>query len=171
MNTTQLVAALAGGAAAGALLTALTSVFTGWLTRRHEHRRWLLDKRLEIYSEFNTAVAAFQGAYIREAPSDELADRVRDLAARRAHVELIAPPATTGRVVEVFNDAARLLGTYEDVVGQRKNGNATTGDAAMLRLGKRYTRLLNVQMQDLQGIPSRSWTKTSDPIERPLPPP
>jgi hypothetical protein len=53
--TPQVLAALAGGAAAGALITALTTLLAAWLTRRHEHRKWLLDKRMETAVAFNKA--------------------------------------------------------------------------------------------------------------------
>jgi hypothetical protein len=144
VSTAQLVAALAGGAAAGALLTALTSLFTGWLSRRHDHRRWLSDKRLATYADFGVALNAWQVAYREESVDMEAA--IQKLTDERNLIELLAPHDTTALASAVTRRA------YDCLIDMRTNGLKTdrsrAGMTAMLDL---FTQLRALQHRDIQG--------------------
>lgn len=107
--TAQVLAALFGGAAAGAVLNSLFSLFTGWLGRRHEHRRWILEKRLEVYVDLLNGWHTFMSA----APESR-EDR------RKMHEEwfvvysrsvLIGSPALAARARDVKNQIRQWVET------------------------------------------------------------
>lgn len=101
--TGQLWVTALGGAAAGAFLTGVVTLVTTLLNRQHEHRRWLLDQRLNAYAAFNQlmnqwAIAAVQ----RPADGQRL---LLDLAAAGQRVKLVAPPATGEAVDALVREA------------------------------------------------------------------
>lgn len=153
MNTAQLIAALAGGAAAGALLTALTSLFTGWLSRRHEHRRWLLDNRLETYAAFNKAMNGFQLAYQRKAFGqaegvDALNEALIQLHDTQQGIALLAPEDTSskadGLVEEAQTASAAVAG------GTRSIEDARANQAWVEQLAILHGELVERQRRDVQ---------------------
>jgi hypothetical protein len=154
--TAQVVAAVAGGAAAGALLTALTSLFTGWLSRRHDQRRWLLDKRLEVYVAFNAAANTLQLDWARAVqtwPKDVrlLTETLADLSARHDEVRLLAPPATETKSQEAMSAAQ---GAMEKLLGDSPRPDPAAidaGNAEMDRFFTILTQLLELQRTDVQS--------------------
>jgi hypothetical protein len=98
------------GALAGALVAALGTLYAGWLTRRHEHTRWVMEQRLEAYAAFNTAVAAWQHAYLNGGAGDRRlnpdgvprdADALQHVVANRSRVLLVGERATSAQMLEV----------------------------------------------------------------------
>ncbi|MGK5112295.1 MULTISPECIES: hypothetical protein [unclassified Geodermatophilus] len=151
--TPQVLAALFGGAAAGAVLTALNTLVTGWLTRRHERQRWLLDQRLDIYSDFNQAMAALETAYTRQSPSEELVDLLGALTAQLARLVLVAPAGTTQQARAFFTDVVSFYDAVVDLrleTGQHGPYTKEVRDIAR-RLGTGQQRLLALQIEDMQG--------------------
>lgn len=109
MDDARVLIAIVGviGVLAGALVTALVSLFTGWLGRRHEHRRWLQENRLEAYLAFNRALSAWEKA-MKEREAPEL---IRALEATADQVSLLAPlhtMAATQRLLGFALDAHRV---------------------------------------------------------------
>ncbi|TQN44400.1 hypothetical protein FHU33_3902 [Blastococcus colisei] len=93
--TAQVWAALLGGAAVGALVTLVGTFLNGWLTRRHENRSWLLDKRLDIYTAF------LQGwdELMSGDPSDDIDERLRQIGlVPTTQCVLVASPEVRQRV-------------------------------------------------------------------------
>lgn len=106
----RLLIALVGvvGVLAGALVTALVSLFTGYLSRRHDERRWLLDKRLEAYVAFNAALAAFHNASdgAELAALIEHRDRMLEISDT---ITLVAPHETSHYASRVTRLVIRLI--------------------------------------------------------------
>ncbi len=105
--TPQIVAALVGGAAAGALLTAMTSLFTGWLSHRHEHRRWLHDKRLEAYTAFNVAMVAWTDLLEPGSRKADIDQRLQAYSASET-VALLAAYKTARQSFKLLRKAAEI---------------------------------------------------------------
>lgn len=99
MSTPVLVALVGvGGVIAGAMLTGLVTLATTLLNRQHEQRRWLLDRRLEVYGRFNAAYRAWD-----QRPDAPSADVLLDA----LHVEvdqlaLLAPVPTLRQAQELL---------------------------------------------------------------------
>lgn len=106
MTTTQLVVTLAGGATAGALLTGLVTLITSVLTRRHEHRRWLLDKRLETYVAFNDSL--LECMKLEGEPIDRQLEGLRQLQGRLSELALLAPMETANMATDAFGAATAV---------------------------------------------------------------
>lgn len=102
-----------GGVVAGATLTALVSLFTGWLARRHEHRRWLLDRRLESYLAFNEAV--HECSKMDGEPTEDQLKALRAVQVATNKLVLVAP-------METANLAAGVLSTATAAVKREKKG-------------------------------------------------
>jgi hypothetical protein len=159
LNTQQLVVTLLGGAAAGAVLTALTSLFTGWLSRRHDQRRWLLGRRLEAaYVGFNAAVNAWQlawsGVITREVRNAEaLTDAHRQLNDRRDQLCLLAAPATDRKSAEAWaaiSAAVRQLGSAEGRINETLIARA---DHEVVGLRSTLAELLALQRPICRATP------------------
>lgn len=160
--TAQVLAALFGGAAAGAVLNHLFGLVTGWLDRRHEHRRWLLDKRVEAYVSYNEAwnlylkrVQAVAKGTDRQ--SERLDESLRGLADATLRLGLIAPEDTD-------RAADRLLGRAheagEAVVDARKRLQGRREIEAMAAIESvrfEHGLLYDLQRRDVQG-PERPHT-------------
>jgi hypothetical protein len=100
--TAQVWVALFGGATAGAILAALSSQLIGWQSRRHDRQRWLLDKQLEAYADFNKAAWAWFLAYHRAGRiTEELNDQVAALSDAQHRVRLLAPDRTSIKTEDV----------------------------------------------------------------------
>jgi hypothetical protein len=154
--TAQVWAALAGGAAAGAVLTALATLFTGWLTRRHENRRWLLDKRLEAYVDFNRALNAYHLTWssIVHTEHPDVTPMTKALAALNDcedRVRLLAPPAT----VDKSSGIVGLVGRTGNALMPEKRRFSTESVAVSDMLLKTTLEegrlLLDLQSRDVQG--------------------
>jgi hypothetical protein len=91
--TQQLLVTALSGAAAGAVLTGLVTLLTTLLNRRHEHRRWLLDKRLEAYVAFNDELTACVRA-MQTGPKGEARRLAASLNALSETITLTAPMRT-----------------------------------------------------------------------------
>jgi hypothetical protein len=142
-----LVIAVAGGVGAvvGALVTALVTLVAGWLSRRHDQRRWLLDKRLESYATFNGAMSRLSDSYGVEAEENRAMSGLIDAT---AHIALVAPVGTADLTTVVTRAAF-------DELRARRSGNGL--GVAEECYSKVRERLLIQQRQDLQGdaLPGR----------------
>lgn len=89
------------------LLTAVVSLFTGWLSRRHEHKRWLLDKRLELYLALNEALTTREK--LDRGPVGDQIPLIEDLGRRRGDVQLVALIQTSRQTTMTGSAAAAVL--------------------------------------------------------------
>jgi hypothetical protein len=154
VTTVQLIAALGGGAAAGALLTALTTVFTGWLGRRHEHRRWLLDRRLEAYTAMNTALGHWMKQFTHWKLGEELTQltkAMQDLADKQQAVRLLATPRTGRAAHDVLAVATAAYITTVRAAQQQQELSDEVSDAVMVEFGADGQELFEAQLSDVQG--------------------
>jgi hypothetical protein len=149
----RLVAALAGGAAAGALLTALTSLFTGWLSRRHDQRRWLLDRRMEAYLALNAEISHWTGDGV-SAPGRDSVRQLGRLMEQEDRVSLVAP----ARTVDAVQAAVGKVFDAERVITSDPDGDDVSSDEpreALLAVSRAMGYLIRAQRQDLQGVDPR----------------
>jgi hypothetical protein len=147
---TSVTIALAGGigALAGALITACVSLVTTWLSRRHEQRRWRLDKRLEAYVDFNAAANAWMLAYTRAGRvTDKLNDDLMRLADATRRVQLLAPPATREKAEDVFQTVADLSHYFTDQGGK----SITPPSTELEPFTSGLADLAELQRADVQG--------------------
>lgn len=149
----QVLSVLAGGVG-GALLTGLVTLASSALGRRHEQRRWLLDRRLDAYAAFGAAVNGFQNGYRRRTIDpllEVLNDAITELANRGQQVLLLAPSDTGGYVDEVWSSARDGLGrlTFPQAYPN------VDDEVAMHELMKSYNQMLDLQKRDLGNRPRR----------------
>ena len=155
--TAQVWAALLGGAAVGAILTALATLLGGWLTRRHENRRWLLDKRLEAYVDFNRALNAYHLVW-SSLVHTELPDVTPMTAALAAlndcedRVRLLAPPGTAAKSADVVQLIARAGNALVPEDRRLSAKSISVGDTLLKLAIDEGKLLLALQTRDVQGL-------------------
>jgi len=140
----QILALVGGaGALAGALVTGVVSLVAAALTRRHERQRWLLDKLLEAYVDFNASAFAWLRAYMQAGlVTDPLNDDYMKLGNATRRVQLLAPARTADKTLDVFGVVAEVMrffeapGTATVTDHQAELDNITSGLAALGRLQK-----------------------------------
>lgn len=151
----QVWAALFGGAAVGALVTFLGTLLNGWLTRRHEHRRWLLDKRLEAYSAMNTAIGTWLRAYahLERVGLPALMEASGDLADKQQAVRLVASPATRDRAQAVLAVALEANIPATAAVEEHRELNDDEMNAVLDELSTHGQALFETQLVDIERGP------------------
>ncbi|SFO58051.1 hypothetical protein SAMN05660359_04480 [Geodermatophilus obscurus] len=153
---------LIGGAAAGAFLTLLGTLYSGYLSRRHEHRRWLLDKRLQAYTEFLAVMAEWEVLYRRvrlkhidDSDMAEVRDLSKRLAASVRALRLLAPQNISNRATRTESDARVLLVAATKESDEREGGKERPFPDKYHELWEHVDVLINTQQQDL-GAGQRS---------------
>jgi hypothetical protein len=140
----RIIAAIAGALTAAGL-GLMTALLAGSLTRRHEHRRWLLDKRLEVYAQFNQSVSAWEESFNRSrsySPKDAAA-AVRGVLFANAQLSLLAPPATAAKARVVLE---RIITATEDRVD--RDEEESLEEASWMR--RHFVELVQLQKADMQ---------------------
>lgn len=148
--TAQVWAALLGGAAVGAALTAISALLTGWLTRRHENRRWLLDKRLEAYLALNEAVTTWQ---VRRTQAPSVFPEVLTGVINAAQaIALVSPVDTENKATDLAGLCTQL--THPEAPGGPGTKARQVEEAATLeRLFEVADELLLLQRRDVHNPP------------------
>lgn len=137
--TIPLVIAVVG--VAGTLAGVLVG---GWQGRRHEHRRWLRDKRLDAYSAFGAAVNEWQRTYNLRGSSADLEtiiELTRDVLDRYQVVALLAGEKTR-------QQAQELVGAV--VGGQAAEPDVMQTARASFEVEGMWRRLSDLLRRDLQ---------------------
>jgi hypothetical protein len=169
VTTAQLVAALGGGAAAGAVLTAIVTLVTTALNRRHEHRRWLLDKQLEVYVAFNGMATRWGlGHAETSVDEDQMMDDLERLHEEEERLILLAPEGTASKAEEVMDaalDVARVLAGKAACTSSDEDQAA-----AKKRMSNRQGELLTLQRLDIQGAERKSRIRGRSRLRRGLQP-
>lgn len=117
-------------------MTGLVTLMTTLLNRRYEHRRWLLDRRLEAYTAFN--IAANRCVLTnRHRATDEQAyqESVRDLTTETQRLRLVAPLSTGWLAIDVLGE------TISGGKGKERAGPAEPA----------ARKLFDKQLVDIQG--------------------
>lgn len=149
-------AALFGGAAAGAVLTAVNSLLTGWQSRRHERRRWLLDKRLESYAAFATGMTSWMSAYKADAPAETIEPVLGELTAALIQIRLVAP-YETAQQVHRLHDALIEAATELDRLQAEPAMDHSAIRATQKQLNAAYSKVMDQQRIDVQGRSMAFW--------------
>lgn len=138
---TALLVALVGvaGALAGALTTATVTVLTGWLTRRSEQRRWVLDRRLEAFVDFNQVLARWRQG---ELPLDEQIPVMHDLLHSSDRLSLVSTLEVADKALLVVRLASETMAAKAGASIERPTLHAWSDATSLLGL---------LQRRDLMG--------------------
>jgi len=138
------------GILAGAVLTTLTSFATGYLSRRHEHRRWLLDRRLEIYVDFNRAVSNWQKSRSRadEPGMLDVKETTRETLDALTRLHLVAPRAVSEKATAVLSQMLTAMEFTSD--WKINEAGAATSQVHVVS-----AELLALQQSDVQSRQER----------------
>jgi hypothetical protein len=151
--------ALYTGPAAGACLTAAVTVMLTLSNRRHEHKKWLTEKRLDVYSEYNHATVAWLDQYnifkaeYERGSTERMESDFQKVFRLDAQIQLLAPPD----VSEKTRSVTRRIALSADMRPEQDTDNRYERRAERERVTAAdsiydpWQELLGMQREDQRG--------------------
>lgn len=112
-----------------------------------------MDKRLEIYSAFNTAVTTCRSAVAEDGSSAH--HQLSELALRGSQMVLIAPPETTYQADVLFYHLSKAVGSNHQLAFAEPPTDEASGipSSGHMNLDNMVSDLVVLQRRDIQGVP------------------